>query len=689
MSALDQGRLLTAEVKWGGDADAIFWVGTAPIHQFWPRLAPQFNAALLAPQRRMDGEVVAWTWRESDRDDAITTAELLALRSLLGTSLESFRKHQPPGNELGTDGAPAKNRSNLGLLWDAVGLMVAGLLAKSDRDLLAFVVRTEAGLRIHSWGAKKAGAALAPEQLGHEVSGIVIAAGKAAEDVEVQMKNASGEIHAKTLSDGTGRFRFSNVGPGSYRLFALSDKSPFPSEGVDVSIETQGVTGLKLRISAGGAEGADSLQASAEPIESPRRRRGIVALLAGAAMLVGAIIYWRQLDGGKAAVAPPLAATPAQAARPRPEQIAASDRRSTTIVTTARMGLKAQPARPEVALHPAAPMDGSHSLRTSISSAPGAVTSAASSSLSSTASIPLAGNSGAQNPSAVSPAASSSVSSPVTAPTSESRQPSQRSHSVPAKSSPIPAEPNDSSAVQNPEPAVADSVQPIPAWAHHNQMTAGTWKIRLLVDPILPTDPTGDASPEALELLRKRVMEEQLSAMPGIFRALRSSRGYSVRLPLNGRDLPYHWRLPPGAEHEVTTSVDPSRSELSWPGHPFPSAGSYELVTNQGKPRFRLEVLGPNVALVSRTAEVQASYWLEVVLSGAEARSPERFSWQRASGGALPSSWKGAPSNRIEIPLGDSVGTEISSDLAYFDSVTGWATTAPVTFRSVTSAESP
>ena len=105
MSALDQGRLLTAEVKWGGDSGAIFWAGTAPIHQFWPRLAPQFSAALLAPQRRMDGEVVAWTWRESDRDETITVAELLALRALLGTSLESFRKAQPPHNESTVEGS--------------------------------------------------------------------------------------------------------------------------------------------------------------------------------------------------------------------------------------------------------------------------------------------------------------------------------------------------------------------------------------------------------------------------------------------------------------------------------------------------------------------------------------------------------------------------------------------------------
>jgi hypothetical protein len=220
-------------------------------------------------------------------------------------------------------------------------------------------------------------------------------------------------------------------------------------------------------------------------------------------------------------------------------------------------------------------------------------------------------------------------------------------------------------------------------------MTAGTWKIRLLVDPILPTDPTSDPSPAAVEALRKRMIADQLSAMPSTFRALQASRGYAVQLPLNDTRSTSSWKLPPGTHGEVKTSMAPGRAELSWVGHSFPSPGIYELMTGQGQPRFRLEVLRNNAATVSRTAGVHASYWLEVAVAGAEAGSAGRFSWQRASGGSIPSSWKGSRINGIDIPLSDSVGTEINSDLALFDSVTGWAATAQLKFSSVPSTGSP
>jgi hypothetical protein len=701
MSALDQGRLLTAEVKWGGDADAIFWAGTAPIHQFWPRLAPQFSAVLLAPQRRMEGDVVAWTWRESDRDEAITAAELLALRGLLGTGLESFRKGQPPGNESSADGAAATGRTNLDLLWDAVGAMIAHLLARSDRDLLAFVVRTEAGPRIHSWGAKRAASALAPEQLGHEVSGIVVAAGKAAADAEVQMKDASGEIHAKLLSDGTGRFRFSNVAPGNYRLFVLQGETPLPNEGLEVSVVNQGITGLKLRIPSAAAE-AEPVEAAVEPTARPRRRRGIFAVLLGGAGLAGGLFYWRTLDDGKAAVSPPAAATPAPAASPRQGQASTSPRRSTTVTTTATMDrngratavpaqANAHQARPETALQPAAAIsEQTSSLRpgASPSSSPAAQTPAPSSSSAASA-TGASVHSDIQDRRSSSPDTTSPVSNPLAARPSQARHPVPSPRSLPANAPHHPATPSDSSAPQNPEAASAGPSPSLPAWTHRNRMTAETWKIRLLVDPILPTDPTSDPSPAAVEVLRQRAIAEQLSAMPSAFRTLKASRGYAVQLPLNDPRSAYRWQLPTGAQSGVTTSLAPGRAELSWVGHSFPSPGIYELMDGQGRARFRLEVLRTNVATISRTAGVHASYWLEVAVTGAEAGSAARFSWQRASGGAIPSSWQGSRFNRIEIPLTDSVGTEINSDLAFFDSVTGWAATSQLKFSSVPSLGSP
>jgi len=229
----------------------------------------------------------------------------------------------------------------------------------------------------------------------------------------------------------------------------------------------------------------------------------------------------------------------------------------------------------------------------------------------------------------------------------------------------------------------------MPAWAHRNQMTAGMWRIRLLVDPILPTDPTSDPSPAAIEALRQRMIADQLALMPNSLRAIQSSRGYTVQLPSPEPGANYRWELPAGIGPEVKTSIDGGHAELAWPGRPFPDPGTYELIDRQGQAIFRLQVFPSNRADIARTEGIHSSYWLEVNAESTETRSPQRFSWQLASGGALPSSWAGPRLHRVDLPLGDSIGTETNSDLAFFDSVSGWAATTQLRFKSVSAAESP
>ena len=89
-------------------------------------------------------------------------------------------------------------------------------------------------------------------------------------------------------------------------------------------------------------------------------------------------------------------------------------------------------------------------------------------------------------------------------------------------------------------------------------------KIRLLVDPILPTDPTNDPSPAALEALRQRMIADQLSVLPSTLRALKASRGYAVQLPWSDDPSTYRWKLPagtPGRGIDVDGSW-PSRTVL-------------------------------------------------------------------------------------------------------------------------------
>ena len=702
MSIAHQSHLLTAEVNWGGDPGAIFWVGKAPVHQFWPRLAPHFGSSLLAPQRKMDGEVVAWTWRESEHDEEIAAAELLALRALLGTSLESFRKAQPPRADSGSSGAPAQNRTNLDLLWDAVEALVADLLAKSDHELLAFVVRSEAGLRIHSWGAKKAALPRSPEQLGHEVSGITVATGKAMADVEVQIKNSAGEVHAKTLSDGTGRFRFPNVNPGVYRVVATHPKIGFPSEGLEVSVASGPVSGLKLRSNAPGEE-MEPEDESTEEAPPPRRRKRLLAGLLLAGAIAAAILSGRRLIGTKSTAAASSDSTDPVEHPAVATSSGSAAHRSTSITTTSRI---APPATRRAAggatsadQDTASVGDGSPG-GSGGSQAPNVASASVPPAARPEVALHLPPTAGGQNRTTTS-ADAATHSTRETEPTAPHRKAEPSSKAVSSASNPPDSTSPSASAhaavkssfnpagSETQTAAEVASAPPMPTWAHRTQMRPSAWMVRLLVDPILPTDPTGDDSPAALEALRKRVLQEQEAALPSTFRALITRRGYTVHLPVDPSASGYRWQLPAGVSPGTRATIIGEQAELSWDGPPLPAAGRYELVSDSGQPRFRLEVLSTGIASVDRGEGVSASYWLQVAPQIADAASAKRFSWQRASGGAVPSSWADADLSRVNLPLSDSIGTETNSDLAFFDSVTGWAVTAQVTLRSLSSAGEP
>ena len=295
MKSPDHARLATVEVYWGKDPGQILWIGNRMVHQFWPLLGPYFRDILLTPRRRTEEEIVAWMWREPADSKPATGAELAALRKRLTGVLRGFVENarDDPGGDGGAAGL--RSQASIAQLASAMETSIARLIAKSDAEFAKFVARTESGLRLHSWGVTTAATPSYPESREREISGIVTDAGRPARGIEVVLESAGGGRVVPVRSDAAGRFRFSKVASGRYRVRARDPRVAFPPAGLEVVVDQESVTGLELRSTNDAPALARPPRAVADPATRRRRRRaaaGLLALLALAGLMWGGWRWW-------------------------------------------------------------------------------------------------------------------------------------------------------------------------------------------------------------------------------------------------------------------------------------------------------------------------------------------------------------------------------------------------------------
>jgi hypothetical protein len=137
-----------AEDPEGGAAQ----VGGHPVHVWWARLRGAFRAVLLEPHRRAGGGTVGWRWRAPDNAPSPSTADLAVLRRRLGGALLDF------SDEL------ERADAGTGDLHAAMHDVVEDLVRSSDARFSAYVVPTENGWMIRSWGFAQPSAAM-PENV--------------------------------------------------------------------------------------------------------------------------------------------------------------------------------------------------------------------------------------------------------------------------------------------------------------------------------------------------------------------------------------------------------------------------------------------------------------------------------------------------------------------------------------------
>lgn len=115
-------------------------VGGRPVHVWWSRLRGAFRAVLLEPHRRAGGGTVGWRWRAPAHAPNPSAADLAVLRRRLGGALLDF------SDELERAGGGS------GDLHEAMHAVVEGLVRASDARFSLYVVPTEYGWMIRSWG---------------------------------------------------------------------------------------------------------------------------------------------------------------------------------------------------------------------------------------------------------------------------------------------------------------------------------------------------------------------------------------------------------------------------------------------------------------------------------------------------------------------------------------------------------
>jgi len=247
MSESDSPRRVVAEIRVGADQSGLTKIGSRSIHHYWQALARDFQGVLLAPQRRPDDGGVAWTWREAGGSKPVTPPELAELCARLTAANRSFAKNLD-GSELSAEALGGLNpEEGVDQLKSTVNEMVANLTGNPDAKLAAFACRTDAGVKLHSWGASVPAQPFYPDAHDCEVSGAVLVGEKGAPDFEVVIESRTGVCLARTRSDASGGFRLQKIGPGTHRVRVISDRVDFPVSGVVVTVERASIANLELR----------------------------------------------------------------------------------------------------------------------------------------------------------------------------------------------------------------------------------------------------------------------------------------------------------------------------------------------------------------------------------------------------------------------------------------------------------
>jgi hypothetical protein len=214
-------------------------------------------------------------------------------------------------------------------------------------------------------------------------------------------------------------------------------------------------------------------------------------------------------------------------------------------------------------------------------------------------------------------------------------------------------------------------------WVRVVRVQAAEWRVRLLGEMILPTQPMRVGAENTFETVRAQLLAERRAQLPVAFASVRGRRGFAVESEAGL----LRWRVATDAG-TVSTRADGNRAEIFWTEDDVPASGTYEAVDEQGREVARLEVGADRVPVLALAAEIRGWCWFS--LEG-EVTS---FTGRRLAEESMPPGWlwtADARGARLEIPLTTPAGTTAVETVALLDPATGWAVVCPITLAETSS----
>jgi hypothetical protein len=231
MSAAPASRKVAVEITLDGEVRSATAVGSRTVYHYWNFLVSHYRGVLLPPQRRTDGQSVAWTWAQAADASAPGADELRALRRRLSEA----HRHFVDAVSEGLTGAPISTE-DAEELRARMGRIVAHLVSLPEREVLGYVGSTLQGWQFHSWGAPAPGTESYPDDQVLSVRGRVRQGDAGVSGAEVSLEDSDGRTVDETRSDSGGLYAFYKLKPGSYRVKASSNRVKFAPEGIPVEL---------------------------------------------------------------------------------------------------------------------------------------------------------------------------------------------------------------------------------------------------------------------------------------------------------------------------------------------------------------------------------------------------------------------------------------------------------------------
>jgi len=214
------------------------------------------------------------------------------------------------------------------------------------------------------------------------------------------------------------------------------------------------------------------------------------------------------------------------------------------------------------------------------------------------------------------------------------------------------------------------------------------WRVRLMEDSILPTQPLRAGQVEPVAALRQQILAEQKAKLPATLTQSEVLSGLRVQIAPGDLTDGLAWRDEQGAVI-VGSRVENGRAEITWAAANAPVERPVRLSGRNGLVLADARYEPQTRELVVRTAE-EAQAWLRWVVravpgdasrvaAGETADVKARFAWRTGTGNPVPIGWHtsdasdAAADHRVDLPLGSVLGSVAAQSCALLDHVTGWA----------------